>query len=299
MPAPSSAPRHINIDLRVILDIAGRGVRRASSFMALGLRVAADETVTSVKLDSNFSNVFMPDPLTPEQAKEARANFAHWIITNGLRELEQHFGLFLNEIYSVLLLVEAQSNQTAFDSISYNRMVNDTNLGGKLDRISNEFRLKTDFRDYLDSVAVARNVLGHNLGIVRARDCRGGPHFVLSWRGWDMVVGEHTVSGPFPEPLQVEEATTVTVQIVERRREFGVGQLIEISAHDLSEICMNFFQAAQQIESAAADHFRNLGVPVTVPDPKTSPVSDASTEGAAEKEDGASIASDVNFAKNP
>jgi hypothetical protein len=43
----------------------GIGVRRASAFMALGVRAADDETVNSLSLDNNVHIQFMNDP-TPD-----------------------------------------------------------------------------------------------------------------------------------------------------------------------------------------------------------------------------------------
>ena len=67
MPEGTVARKEFHIDLPAILDIVGRGTRRASSFMALGLRSAADETVTSLALDTNFQIFFMPHDISREQ----------------------------------------------------------------------------------------------------------------------------------------------------------------------------------------------------------------------------------------
>src|SRR5262245_60311535 len=93
----------LNFDLDKARDVARIGIRRASSFMALGLRMAADNTVRSVQLDSNMRINFVPDPLTEAQSADVRANFGKWIISNGLRELDQHFAAYVDAIYPALL----------------------------------------------------------------------------------------------------------------------------------------------------------------------------------------------------
>jgi hypothetical protein len=98
----------LTFDLDKALALSQVGVRRASSFMALGLRVAADDTVRSVRLEANAQFAFMPDPLTEAQSAEVRGNFAKWVISNGLRELEQHFAAYADAIYPALVAFEAE-----------------------------------------------------------------------------------------------------------------------------------------------------------------------------------------------
>src|SRR5262249_6147413 len=180
---------------------------------------------------------------------------------------------FITESSGCLVLMQPQSLATAIDPQRNRRMENDTNLVGKLDRLHAEFGIAAQYRDYFDSIGVARNVFAHNLGIVRERDCRGAQAFTLKWRGWDMVFGSHVVSGPFSTPLEVEQATTVTIRPVERTRTFIPGSLITISPHDLSEICMNFLNQAQEIEKSTADYGRRKGLHVeeALIDPSQSP----------------------------
>jgi len=76
----------LEINLDRLLDLAPKGVQRDSSFMALGLKAASDETLSSVALGGMMSWRFMPDPLSPEQAAEVRKHFRKWVIGNALGE---------------------------------------------------------------------------------------------------------------------------------------------------------------------------------------------------------------------
>ncbi len=261
--------RVFQINLDRLAEVANKTIRRASAFMALGLRSADDETIRSANLEANFAYRFLPDELTEEQSADVRKTFKSWILGNGLRELEQGFAIFLDRIYEALVIFQTKQIPPAASRIK--RFHADTNLAGKLDRIKDDFDVAASYRDYFETIATARNALSHNLGIIAARHCRDGKSFTLRWRGQDMVAGPHTISGPF-EPFMLEEATAIEVRVVERTREFQIGESIEITSHDLSEICLNFQlqtnELIQRLIAFGAEHGVDVLSPPTKPEAK-------------------------------
>src|SRR4051812_48331280 len=200
------------MQLRQIMDT---GVRRASAFMALGLRSANDESIRSVRLDANFSYLFMADPLTPEVSTEVRGNFGKWVIGNGLRELYQFSGIFLDRLYPVL--VASQSGAVILPDMSKKLRVMEeiTSVSGKMKKIADEFDIVVPTSEHLPSISLVRNALTHKLGRVGERQTNEGSSLRVTWLGYDFLLGSQTVSGPFA-PVVVEEGGEVKIKSVGR-----------------------------------------------------------------------------------
>jgi hypothetical protein len=260
-PAPNK--KTVNVDLSKMLDIAKVGIRRASSFMALGLRVAADDTIRSVRLDTNFQIAFMPDPLSAEQSADVRANFAKWVISNALRELEQHFAAYVDAAYPALVATKTKGIPLRELLLQQKTMVNDTNLGSKLRRLEVEFGIKSSSLDHIASMSHARNALTHNLGRVATRHCNDGQTLKLTWRGMDMMIGDKAISGSF-EPVRAEKGASIGVGFPLRERVFKIGQVVELSPHDLSEICLTFNHQADELHRTLIKYAKDNGVPFHV-----------------------------------
>ena len=256
--------KNVSIKLGPILNIAEVGINRASSFMALGLKVADDDSIRSAKLGPASTYLFMPDPLTPELAEKVRYEFRHWIIGNALREIEQHFVTFLDKLFRILTILEWHGKRLpakAFDSVR--RFASDTNLAKKLRQLCDDFELKVSWRDHLVGLAPVRNVIAHNHAVVRARDCPDGKTLRISWIGADLKIDELQIPlAPEWKPIRLKSGQQIRGVYSVRERQFRVGERIEFSSLDLQEICVTYIIGASQIIEATKVHARDLGVPL-------------------------------------
>jgi hypothetical protein len=237
------------VNFAEILNIMRVGARRASGFMALGLTAAGKAEPASFNLGNNFSYRFLPDPIDDQLLAVLRKEFSRWVVLNGLRELEQHFAEFLNRLYDALLIADRREQSDPIQ-VRLKRHLQDTNIAGKLDRLHREYDISCAARDHLASIATARNVLAHNLGTVDTRHCADGNELVVTWWGLDLVIGGQVFSGPIIPPVLVGEDRSVRSQRSDRRCAFAVNTEIELSAHDLSEICWMFLREAEALQNA-------------------------------------------------
>lgn len=248
----SGEPQSVHIDFKKLLEVAYVGVRRAAGFMTLGLRAATDPSITSLNLVSNFSLRFFPEDPGESVIRETQRHYSEWIIGNGLRELEQYFSAFVDELYLVLCLIDSNQKAVAFGDISKRskRFNDDTNLASKLDRIAAEFNVRSSCAEHFSNISRARNVLTHNLGIVSERHQNSPNGFRMTWRSMDMRVGDKVISQPF-ESFRVEKDEVIALVVVDRERTFPVGTSFTLTSHDLSEICMMFSTQASELVNAA------------------------------------------------
>jgi hypothetical protein len=104
---PGAATRLAKAADRIKLEATLRRIQERG-WWSLGLHAAADESVTSVTLDSNFQIFFVPPDLPINQVRDLQRNFRPWIIGNGLRELDQGMSHDLSEI-CLTYFVQAQN----------------------------------------------------------------------------------------------------------------------------------------------------------------------------------------------
>jgi hypothetical protein len=239
-----------------------KGIRRAYAFLSLGMRSATDKNVESIALDSNFHIRFLPERIPPDQIAKIQNEFGIWITGNGLRELDQFFSSFLDDIYAACVLAELHGKTAKVGAIKrrLRGMHYDTNLAGKLDRLQKEFGISATHRDLLASLAQARNALAHNFGVVASRHCEGKNTLELKWIGPEVKVGERVLTHDFEE-FMTEKEEALTMQFVERRKATPVGSVIVLLPHDLCEICLTFSIQMSELLEKGQKYARELGIP--------------------------------------
>lgn len=252
-------PTQININLDQLRNIVGLGVRRASSFMALGLRVSNDQSVTSVALETNFRVGFMPENLAIEQIREVQQNFGLWTIGNGLREVDQTTSIFADRLFEICTLVSYNGvpvAQAAIDQI--HRFFNKTNVSEKLKEMAESHGIDSDMRRHMPGLSKARNALSHNLSIVGPRHLTDENELHLSWMGTAFKAGDRKIAEAF-EPFRVE-ASRIEFSFPMRVRAIPLGSAIQLSAQDLSEICLTYWVQAEKLTMALNQKLIELGI---------------------------------------
>jgi len=98
----------ITIDFSQMKDIAYRGVRRAAVFVGLGVNVARDDQFKKYQLSEYSALRVMPDDLNDKSIAHIKEEFEKWVILNGVRELVESFGLFLDKVHIGCLLMATE-----------------------------------------------------------------------------------------------------------------------------------------------------------------------------------------------
>ncbi len=259
----------INVDLNEIRDIAHKGVRRAVVFMGLGLNAAADEKFKNYRLSQLTKVDLVPTDADEAQIGAFKKEFSYWIIGNGLRELIEHFNIFLDGLYNGCLLFEAtkagglsaQELQKAANKFHF------AGLGKKLAMLKEQHHVEPKNLDYLLSVNKARNCLTHRRGVVGEPDVAEDGKLHLKWKGMEIFVktpaGEEIALLPasFTEPLLLKDGGMVKLRFPERTKTFSLGELIILTPFDLTEFCQLVAEETNVICQSAITYAKSLGVP--------------------------------------
>jgi len=260
------ARQDVSINADAIKDIALRGVRRAVAFLCLGLQATRKGPPDSVALDSKFVIQWFPDPLPTELAAELAIEYENWIIGSALRELDQYFGMFLNEIWHWMRLVQFHGQTLPPDFGSDKKFLDDTNVARKLSEIEQSLGVKAGIASgFFGSYSLARNALTHNLGVVRDRDANEDGALVVRWHAPTIVVkadGQEYVidqSAGVTDRVFTSDAQ-VGFRMRERQAIFNVGDRVTLSRFDLSEICFSYQNAADSILKEFLKSLRLRGI---------------------------------------
>ena len=238
----------IHIDLPVIEGKLGLGIRRVAAFMAIGINAAKSVTRESLELDNaDTSYRFFPAEVKQGAVDEAAHEFRAWILTNGLRELCAFIEHYLADLYIAaawLKMTEGGRISSSSMEPSLPKEFIHKGVSKKLEILTEEFGLSTPNAHLLSTFWDARNCLTHRLGFVGFADLTGGRSaLTVRWMGietWLHRVGEEPELLPIhiTEGVETRGGGELVVQTVERAKEFPLGERIDFTAHELSEILL-------------------------------------------------------------
>ena len=255
----------LSIDIAAIQDIAQRGVRRAIAFLGLGLRATCDGPPKSVTLESRFSIHWFPDPLPPDVAEEISREYEAWITGSALKELDQYFALFLDEVWDWIRLSEFHGCQLPTGFGPDRKFRSKTNVGKKLNVVEAALGVKGISSGFFDAYSFARNALTHNAGIVRQQDTNRRGALSIRWHAPTVVIkadgDEYAIDqrGCMPQRVFSSEAQLV-FRMTEREQVVALGERIALSRFDLSEICFSYQNAAETISKGLSEYLKGKGI---------------------------------------
>lgn len=251
----------ITLKLSRLSALADAAVNRAAAFLAIGLRAAEGATPTSLALSQHSAIQILPDPLPDDAARAILGEWQAWITGAALRELDESFSLFLERAFEAIILIESHGGTLSSDRRrELSKLHGDTNTRSRLEKVLSRIELPLDPVRHFSTISSVRNLLTHNAGVVRSRDCQTDNTFTITWIGMDVIVSlvedssellRYSGNGPMT-PLTVPKDSEVALQFVERKRAFSVGEAAHLSPHDLHEICYMFRRTAQRIVTGIA-----------------------------------------------
>jgi hypothetical protein len=225
-------------DLDPIMDVAHVGIRRALFFMGLGINAAnrsdfRDYQLSKIPTARIQRYKFFSDDLPNERIDEVKQEFAQWITGNGLREIQEHLAMFLDQFHRFILLVRqtkgaideevAEKSQREFERFG---------VPNKIDMLQKRFAIELEYAKEVASLYEARNCLTHDLGIVSQRRLNEGDKFKVRWRAINAIgKGEATGRSYQIEELAgkpTEEPIQISISIAEKEVAFSINEKMHL-----------------------------------------------------------------------
>ncbi len=248
-------------------DIAYRGVRRAAAFVGLGVNVARDDQFKKYQLSEYSALRIMPDDLNDKSIAHVKEEFEKWVILNGVRELVESFGLFLDKVHTVCLLMATQKKQlSSEDAEKFGPAFEWKGVEEKLSILTNRFGITSDKEKYFTSINQIRNCITHRKGRIGPEDLRGDKSFQLTWWGFDIYAetpsGEkHSLTPPLPKGgLLLKEGGKIMLQVKDRIIEYRLGDIVTLSPKELIEICYLVQLTTDDMVKSSYDYAKKIGI---------------------------------------
>lgn len=253
------------VDFDKILQIAYRGVRRASIFMGFGVNAALEAEFNKYQLTHITKLQLVPD-VDDKTLTHFKEEFKTWIEANGLRELIETYSVFVDALHEACLLVRGNIDRIAIASLAEKQQTfRQQGFPNKLNTLRTNYAVGPKHHDYVVSLNRARNCLTHRRGVVGKEDVDSDDRLKVAWLGMDIFVqtptGErHSLMEIPAEGLLVKDGGTVCVQFVERLKYFDLRSLVRFTTRELAEICWFFQREAHSALMSAVEYAKANGI---------------------------------------
>lgn len=235
------------------------GLRRAAVFLGLGVNAASREDLLEYRLDQDSNLQILPD-VAEEVVAEWKSEFRVWIVAGGFRELVEHLCLFLDRIFH--LAAQIPDADVSVTSKSFEKL----GLDKKLEVLESRLGISSAFNDALATFYPVRNCLIHRLGRVGKKDVANGD-LILKFHAPRLFVTTPSGEVDLPgvprgaDPIHFPKGGTMSVtpfQLVTRT--FRVGEVINLSPHELHQILFFSQECVRRLLDAAVENCRSKGV---------------------------------------
>jgi hypothetical protein len=141
-----------------------------------------------------------------------------------------------------------------------------TSIASKLRIIHNELGFESQFRAHFYGFVNARNALIHANGRVLPEHCSNQKkdRLDIAWPGFDLIVrdpmGQETECRP---DVIVEAGSEILLRILTRERTFALGEILQFSPTDITEICYMVTRDARELVDGLTQAVRPIGIPIT------------------------------------
>jgi hypothetical protein len=247
------------VDFQKILEVALKGVRRATVFLGLGVNAALDSKFDKYQLTDIAQVQLLPSSVDDKTLSHFKDEFKTWVVANGLRELIETFSEFLEKLHEACFVIANHNRQLTVHTLTEQQTAFEKNgLPTKFAVLKDKFTVAPTHTAYILTLNQARNCLTHRSGVVKRIDCNMNNSLKVNWLGMDLIVQTPSGDRHLLEKGRVEtEGGDIMMQFVERERVFPVRSVVRFSPKDLAEICWFFIREAQST-CATAVEFSNV-----------------------------------------
>jgi hypothetical protein len=272
--AESVGPRTgATVSLQInLVGIAGRVQRllkNATYLVAIGTRAASRITPEAYELpDVAFVHGF--DDQNPWSVAEAQTQWRSWVLTNGFRDVAEIIASTLEEVQLVLAMwsIADPSGGRRVKQETWNDTIvrrqaqfHRRTLPQKLEFLQNRygFSLPTDYVAEVMSINAARNCFVHRMGQVSEPDLGPTGALTLKWRHLKAVIVDNDNETDLILPYTAQKDTLLGIKVASRERVFEVGQTLELTLQDFSEISWTIFEFARRCAADLETYGRTKG----------------------------------------
>jgi hypothetical protein len=246
----------IGLNLGAILGALQRSIQRTLDLVSFGLQAAEKAKDIDRLLLPGIKFHFSIAENRKLDVESARKEFRQWAIGAGLRDCVEAVSPLMEEARSVCALyLLAEKKRIRTDELQKKvfaamRKYHKVGLPDKIKILKEEYDpiLIPELADHILSINAARNCLVHRKGIVAQQDVNSPEGLLVRWRRKEILVRDDEGNEEVIElPYLAEKDVTACLRFVDAGRVFKLGEAINFSAEEFSDLCMTFFFFGQQM----------------------------------------------------
>jgi hypothetical protein len=256
----------IGDDLRRLLEDTQLKIRWAYGLIAFGVNATEHGALAKLDLPSVMRAQFPPKPLPDGVVQQVKQEFRTWVVSNGLREVAEIFSNYLDRIFEISCnMICVTGAIHASDVPKAVKRFALKSVSDKLGLLDQELGIRTTVVTLFLTFSNVLNCLSRSRGVVGPRDVDHHGRLAIRWRGVDLIVvspdGSETIVPPAQrEPTGLDAGASFMTRAVDRERALGLGDVVNLEAYELDEICFSFHLAAKEIGDATAKYAQTLGL---------------------------------------
>lgn len=262
--SPPIAPR-TGDDLRRLLEDVQLKIRWAYGLIAFGVNAAEHDALVKIDLPSVMRAQFPAAPLPDGVAQQVKRDFRIWMVSNGLREIAETFSNYLDRIFEISCnAICLTGTIQASDIPKAVKRFAAKGISDKLGLLDQDLGIRTTVAALFLTLPALQNCLTRRRGVVGAQDVDDHGRLTIRWRGIDLIVvsadGSEAVVPPAQQaPASLDPGAKFTTRAVDRERAIGLGEVVDLAAYELDEICFTFHLATKEIGDTTAKYAQTLG----------------------------------------
>jgi hypothetical protein len=176
------------------------------------------------------------------------AEFQRWAASAVLRDLIEHFSIFLLEIYQDAVTSSPSRTFSVTPTQFERRGIED-----QLATLSTEFSISREWTSRLTGYNRARKCFAHRAGIVGPPDATDASDLVIRWLAAKATLtqGSHNqfvdVQGPMGDLVRAEHIaglSSANIELQDREKRVPIGSILHFRPDEVFEICQTFQLAA-------------------------------------------------------
>jgi hypothetical protein len=248
----------INIDLDVLRGELQRSLQRTIFLVSAGLQSTVRLDTDRLQLPTNSITMIFDGGLKWDM-QTAKQQYENWTLSNGFRDIIEHFNSFFESAHKVLAFWELSTKQKGGVKITgslWNQIIvsggksfHRLGLPDKFSHVHDKHNIQIDakLREQILSSNAARNCLVHRNGVVTDQDINASTGLEVRWTNLDFIVQNEDGEKDLVLGQVVEKDSVIAVRNREALKVFAIGEHVTFSAPEFANIAWTLFLFANDL----------------------------------------------------
>lgn len=254
----------ININLDGLRGELQRSLQRTIYLVSAGLQTKDRLDIDCLQLPNNSVTMIFDGGLKWDAQKTAE-QYENWTLSNGFRDIIEHFNNCFESAHKVLAFGELAAKQNEgvkITGLHWNQIIisgaksfHRLGLPDKFTHVQDKHNIQIDpkLREQILSANAARNCLVHRNGVVTEQDIGAATKLEVRWTNLDLIVQNEDGEKDLVLGQTVEKDSVIAIRSREALKAFSIGEQVTFSAQEFANIAWTLFVFVNDLVQKMSD----------------------------------------------